>query len=40
MEHEAVIKVLLAEQGSIGWVTSSEKLFSVSNSLVEASIMP
>ncbi len=40
MEHEAAIKVLLAEQGSIGWVTSSEKLFSVSNSLVEASIMP
>jgi nicotinamidase-related amidase len=31
MEHEAALNVLLAEQGAIGWVTSSEKLLSISN---------
>jgi biuret amidohydrolase len=29
MEHDAAIKVLLAEQGAIGWVTSSDQLLSV-----------
>ncbi len=34
-EHEAAIQVLLAEQGAMGWVTSSDKLFSFSNPLAE-----
>lgn len=28
-EHQAALKVLLAEQGAIGWVTDSDKLLSV-----------
>jgi biuret amidohydrolase len=31
-EHQAALDVLLAEQGAIGWVTSSEKLLSVETS--------
>jgi biuret amidohydrolase len=39
-EHEAALKVLLSEQGAIGWVTSSDQILSISNPLLEASMMP
>jgi nicotinamidase-related amidase len=40
VEHEAAVNVLLAEQGAIGWVTTSDTLLSRTPPVLEVSSIP
>jgi biuret amidohydrolase len=40
MEHEAALNVLLAEQGAIGWVTTSDALLSLTPPVLEVNTIP